>query len=222
GRLAGHGGARRGMSAPFGRRPRAARYARRGRPPPAQSRIGSSARPPDRPYGVADRAGPAGDHQGPPPTTTGTDSIVKEPAAFDRRVLVAIDGPSGSGKSTVARGVAARLGLRYLDTGAMYRALTWLAQRDGVAVDDAESLAKLASCWEFDISTDPDRPWVVANGVEVTTAIRSAEVTAAVSAVSAVPAVRVALVARQRAIVGQGGIVLEGRDTGTAVCPDAP
>ncbi|MFL6136825.1 MAG: (d)CMP kinase [Frankiaceae bacterium] len=151
---------------------------------------------------------------------------MNEPAAFDRRVLdrlvVAIDGPSGSGKSTVARGVATRLDLRYLDTGAMYRALTWLAQRDGVAAGDDEALAKLASCWRFEISTDPVRPRVIADDVEVTTAIRSSEVTAEVSAVSAVPAVRAALVARQRDIVGAGGIVMEGRDTGTVVCPEAP
>ena len=151
---------------------------------------------------------------------------MNEPAAFDRRMIerlvVAIDGPSGAGKSTVARGVAARLGMRYLDTGAMYRALTWLAQREEMAVDDADALGRLVTGWRLDISTDPARPWVTVNGVDVTSAIRSAEVTGAVSAVSAVPAVRAALVARQREIVGGGGIVVEGRDIGTVVCPDAP
>jgi cytidylate kinase len=142
-------------------------------------------------------------------------------------LVVAIDGPAGSGKSTVARGVATRLRMRYLDTGAMYRALTWLALREGIDVDtgtdaDPGATAALAERWRLEISTDPERPRVVVDGTDVTAAIRSPEVTSAVSAVSAVPAVRRRLVAMQRDIAGSGGIVAEGRDMGTVVFPDAP
>jgi cytidylate kinase len=141
------------------------------------------------------------------------------PSAVD--LVVAIDGPAGSGKSTVARGVATRLRMRYLDTGAMYRALTWLALRDGVDADP-DATATLAERWRLEISTDPERPRVVVDGTDVTAAIRSPEVTSAVSAVSAIPAVRRLLVAMQRDIAGSGGIVAEGRDMGTVVFPDAP
>ena len=136
-------------------------------------------------------------------------------------VVVAIDGPSGSGKSTVARGVASRLGLRYLDTGAMYRALTWLALHDHVSLDDDAGLETLADSAAIEVTTDPAAVVVQAGGEDVTAAIRSAEVTAAVSAVAAVPGVRRAMVARQRDVIGAGGIVVEGRDIGTTVAPDA-
>lgn len=135
-------------------------------------------------------------------------------------VCIAIDGPAGSGKSTVARTVARRLGLRYLDTGAMYRAATWLALRDGV--HDADALTGLAETMRLELSDWPDDVLVRVEGTDVTTAIRSPEVGAAVSAVSAVPGVRRVLVDRQRAIVAGGGIVVEGRDIGTVVLPDAP
>jgi cytidylate kinase len=141
-------------------------------------------------------------------------------------LVVAVDGPGGSGKSTVARALARRLGLRYLDTGAMYRALTWLALRRGIATDNADELAELARTASLAIGTDPDAPTVMIEDVDVASAIRSAEVTAAVSAVSAVPAVREQLVALQRTLIsvaGSGaGIVVEGRDIGTVVAPDAP
>jgi cytidylate kinase len=138
-----------------------------------------------------------------------------------RNVVVAIDGPSGSGKSTVARGVASALGLRYLDTGAMYRAVTWLALERSVPLSDAERLSELAATAHLDVSPDPGSATISIEGNDVTTAVRGPEVTAAVSAVSAVPGVRRAMVERQREIIGDGGIVVEGRDIGTTVAPDA-
>jgi CMP/dCMP kinase len=136
-------------------------------------------------------------------------------------LVVAIDGPSGSGKSTVARGVADALGLRYLDTGAMYRAITWLVLRRGVALDDPAVVASTAAGADLEVSTDPHNRKVVVDGTDVTVEIRSAEVTAAVSAVSAVGDVRAEMVRRQRTLIGHGGIVVEGRDIGTTVAPDA-
>jgi CMP/dCMP kinase len=136
-------------------------------------------------------------------------------------LVVAIDGPSGSGKSTVARGVAEALGLRYLDTGAMYRAVTWLVLHRGVALDDAPAVASTAAGADLEVSTDPHRRRVVIAGTDVTDEIRSAAVTAAVSAVSAVGDVRAEMVRRQRAVIGAGGIVVEGRDIGTTVAPAA-
>lgn len=139
-----------------------------------------------------------------------------------RNLVVAIDGPSGSGKSTVARGVASALGLRYLDTGSMYRALTWLALRSGVDLGDGPALERLAAGAVLDVDTDPSAPGIRADGTDVTAAVRETEVTAAVSAVSAVPGVRRTMVARQQELIGRGGIVVEGRDIGTTVAPDAP
>jgi cytidylate kinase len=136
-------------------------------------------------------------------------------------LVVAIDGPSGSGKSTVARGVAARLGLRYLDTGAMYRAVTWLALHRHIALEDEAALTELADTARLELTTTPEPVTVQADGVDVTAAIRGADVTAAVSQVSAVPGVRSAMVRRQRALIGDGGIVVEGRDIATTVAPDA-
>lgn len=135
--------------------------------------------------------------------------------------VIAIDGPSGSGKSTVARALAARLGLRYLDTGAMYRAVTAAVLDAGADPADAERVAVIAATVELEISTDPEPARVRVSGRDVSGEIRGPAVTTAVSAVSAVPAVRAALVARQRQIIGPGGIVVEGRDIGTAVAPDA-
>ena len=137
-------------------------------------------------------------------------------------LVVAIDGPSGSGKSTVARGVARALGLRYLDTGAMYRAVTWLALHNAVPLDDADALTALAQRAELALTTTPDPVIVSADGHDVTSAIRAPDVTAAVSKVSAVPGVRAAMVERQRCVIGAGGIVVEGRDIATTVAPDAP
>jgi CMP/dCMP kinase len=140
----------------------------------------------------------------------------------DDGLVIAIDGPSGSGKSTVARAVARELGYRYLDTGSMYRALTWLVLRDGIAPDDDTAVSERARTLELRVVTDPDHPGVTVDGVDVGREIRSSEVTAAVSAVSAHPAVRTCMVARQRELIGAGGIVVEGRDIGTTVAPAAP
>lgn len=134
--------------------------------------------------------------------------------------VVAIDGPAGSGKSTVARRVAARLGLEVLDTGAMYRAVTLGVLRAGVdpAASEPGTVTELARSLRIEVD---DR--VVLDGDDVTDAVRGPEVTASVSAVSAVPGVRVELVERQRAWVeARGGGVVEGRDIGTVVFPDAP
>ncbi|MDH6466220.1 cytidylate kinase [Micromonospora sp. A200] len=138
------------------------------------------------------------------------------------RCVVAVDGPSGSGKSTVSRRLAAGLGARYLDTGAMYRAITWAVLRSGVDLTDVESVAKVAGEVDLRIGTDPQGYGVTADGVNVDKEIRGPEVTAAVSAVAAVPAVRELLVARQRQMITNAGrIVVEGRDIGTVVAPDA-
>ena len=135
--------------------------------------------------------------------------------------VVALDGPSGTGKSTVAKRLAARLGARYLDTGAMYRAATLAVLRAGVASDDVVGVVAVAEQARIALSTDPAAPAVTLDGQDVAAQIRSGEVTAAVSAVSAVPAVRALMVAAQREIIGDGGIVVEGRDIGSVVWPTA-
>lgn len=138
------------------------------------------------------------------------------------RCVVAVDGPSGSGKSTVSRRLAAGLGARYLDTGAMYRAITWAVLRSGVDLTDAAAVGKVAGEVELRIGTDPQGYGVTVDGVNVDREIRGPEVTGAVSAVAAVPAVRALLVARQRELINHAGrIVVEGRDIGAVVAPDA-
>jgi len=141
-------------------------------------------------------------------------------------MVIAVDGPAGSGKSSVCRGVARRLGLRYLDTGAMYRAVTWAVLRDGVDLEDAAAIVASTSDIDIVSGTDPVAPSITVNGVDVSEPIRDDDVTAAVSAVSAVPAVRALLVDRQRAQVAEAvaagqGIVVEGRDITTVVLPEA-
>jgi cytidylate kinase len=136
-------------------------------------------------------------------------------------VVVAIDGPSGSGKSSTSRGVATRLGLRYLDTGAMYRAMTWWMLQHGVPVDDAPAVAERCGEPVIETGTDPQNPTIAVDGTDVARAIRTAEVTCAVSPVSAVPQVRARLLGLQRAAIDGGGIVVEGRDIGSVVAPDA-
>ena len=136
-------------------------------------------------------------------------------------VVIAVDGPSGSGKSTVARGVARALGLRYLDTGAMYRAITWAVLERGIDPADASAVADLAVTARLDMGTAPESPTVAVDGRDATAAVRSEPVTAAVSAVSAIADVRASMVRRQRELIGEGGIVVEGRDIGTTVAPDA-
>ncbi|MDM4718618.1 (d)CMP kinase [Micromonospora sp. WMMA1363] len=138
------------------------------------------------------------------------------------RCVVALDGPSGSGKSTVSRRLAIALGARYLDTGAMYRAITWAVLRSGIDLADPTSVAKVAGETDLRIGTDPEGYGVTADGTGVEAEIRGPEVTGAVSAVAAVPAVRALLVARQREMIATAGrIVVEGRDIGSVVAPDA-
>ncbi|MFC6023618.1 (d)CMP kinase [Plantactinospora solaniradicis] len=139
-----------------------------------------------------------------------------------RRCVVAVDGPSGSGKSTVSRRLATALDARYLDTGAMYRAVTWAVLRSGVDPQDAEAVTKVAGETDLKIGVDPEASSVTADGIAIDRDIRGPEVTGAVSAVSAVPAVREQLVALQREIIEAAGrIVVEGRDIGSVVAPDA-
>jgi cytidylate kinase len=136
--------------------------------------------------------------------------------------VVAVDGPSGSGKSTVSRRLAAALGARYLDTGAMYRAVTWAVLQAGIDPGDAEAVAKVAADAQLASGTDPEHPTIRLDGVAVDAEIRGPEVTRVVSTVAAVPAVRRLLVAQQREIIATTGrIVVEGRDIGTVVAPDA-
>ena len=139
------------------------------------------------------------------------------------RYVIAVDGPSGSGKSTVSRRLATALGGAYLDTGAMYRAVTWAVLRSGVDLTDAATIAKVAAEVELTVGTDPAAPHISADGHAVDAEIRGPEVTGAVSAVAAVPAVRELLVARQRQIIAGSGtsIVVEGRDIGRVVAPNA-
>jgi cytidylate kinase len=136
--------------------------------------------------------------------------------------VVAVDGPSGSGKSTVSRRLAARLHASYLDTGAMYRAVTLAVLAAGEDPADAEAVVKIAGGATLHSGTDPEHPYIRLDGNPVDGEIRGPAVTNAVSAVSAVPAVRALLVARQREIIADAGrIVVEGRDIGTVVAPDA-
>jgi CMP/dCMP kinase len=149
---------------------------------------------------------------------TGADSDTSSGSGL----VIAIDGPSGAGKSSASRGAATALGLRYLDTGAMYRALTWWLLDRGVDTGDAAGVAELATEPVIEISTEPGAPWVRVNGQDVSAKIRTREVTGAVSAVASVPRVRSHLIAMQRNIIAAaGGVVAEGRDIGTVVAPDA-
>ena len=136
-------------------------------------------------------------------------------------LVIAVDGTSGSGKSSTSRGVAERLGLRYLDTGAMFRAMTWWLLSEGVDVHDVDAVAAVAGRPRIESGTDPLAPAITVDGVDVSVEIRSAEVNAAVSPVSAVPAVRTRLLDLQREAIGEGGIVVEGRDIGSVVWPQA-
>jgi len=138
-------------------------------------------------------------------------------------VVVAIDGPAGTGKSSVSKGLARSLGARYLDTGAMYRIVTLAALRAGVDPGDADAVGSIASTVQLSVSYDPDADRCYLAGEDVSVEIRGDEVTRAVSAVSSVPAVRTRLVRLQRAMAGgPGSVVVEGRDIGTVVLPDAP
>jgi CMP/dCMP kinase len=141
---------------------------------------------------------------------------------MDFRGQVTLDGPSGTGKSSVARAVAARLGASYLDTGAMYRAATVAVLDAGVDPEDAEAVARAVAGARIEVGTAAGTELVLVDGVDVAARIRGAEVTRAVSAVSAVPAVRRQLVDQQRTLVATAeAVVVEGRDIGTVVLPDA-
>ncbi|MFQ5594073.1 MAG: (d)CMP kinase [Anaerolineae bacterium] len=138
---------------------------------------------------------------------------------------IAIDGPAAAGKSTVGQAIAERLGYRYLDTGAMYRAVTWIALERSVPIEDEPAVTTLAAAIDIDITAptnDDGRQYTVfVDGQDVTWGLRRPEVDANVSAVSAYPGVRTALVAQQRRIAGRGQVVVVGRDIGTVVLPDA-
>lgn len=152
---------------------------------------------------------------------TSSESVAAESFA----VVVAVDGTSGSGKSSTSRGVAGRLGLRYLDTGAMYRAMTWWMLRHAVDVRDASAVAARVGEPEIVAGIDPLAPTITLDGADVSREIRTDEVNAAVSPVSAVPAVRARLVEMQQRVIAEArvgaGIVVEGRDIGSVVWPEA-
>ena len=145
--------------------------------------------------------------------------------ADGRGLVIAVDGPSGSGKSSAARGTATALGLRYLDTGAMYRAATWWMLEHDIDLADAAAVARHTRGLSIEISTDPAAQRVRVDGIDVTAAIRNRRVSNVVSLVAALPEVRAQLIGQQQAIIAAaavaGGIVAEGRDIGTVVAPGA-
>jgi cytidylate kinase len=134
-----------------------------------------------------------------------------------RNLIVAIDGPSGAGKGTVARAIAAQLGYRHVDSGAMYRAVGWKALRDGVLLDDEDAVAALAEASHIVLGSER----VTVDDVDVTRSIRTSEIDRAAAAVARLPKVRAVLVKRQRELGADGSIVMEGRDIGTVVFPRA-
>ena len=139
-------------------------------------------------------------------------------------MIIALDGPSGAGKSTIAKAVASHVGFSCLDTGAMYRCIAWWALNHGIALDDAEMLGAIAAEKEIAFENEPGSPAakrVFIDGIDVTGSIRTGEIDRAVSTVSSIPAVRTALVDQQRRIGNAGNYVVEGRDIGTTVFPNA-
>ena len=139
-------------------------------------------------------------------------------------MIIALDGPSGAGKSTIAKLVASQLGFSCLDTGAMYRCIAWWALNHDIALDDEESLGVVAASKEIEFGIEPGNPapkQVLIDGIDVTGAIRTGEIDRSVSAASSIPAVRAALVEQQRRIGNGGNYVVEGRDIGTTVFPNA-
>lgn len=139
----------------------------------------------------------------------------------DRKLIIAIDGPAGAGKSTVAKELARRLGYLFINTGAMYRAVAWRALRAGIALDDADQLGQLAQTARIELTGSVDAMAVLLDGRNITAEIATPEISQAASQVSAIPAVRRALVAQQQTLGRAGGVVMEGRDIGTQVFPNA-
>ncbi|MDI6829456.1 MAG: (d)CMP kinase [Armatimonadota bacterium] len=137
-----------------------------------------------------------------------------------RKISIAIDGPAGAGKTTVAREVARRLGLRYIDTGAMYRAVAWKSLEEGIPLSDEDRIVEMAGRMDINFPMG-DGSRVFVDGKDVSEAIRSPEVTRLSSPVSAISGVRRHLVAQQRRLASGGGVVMEGRDIGSIVLPDA-
>jgi cytidylate kinase len=140
---------------------------------------------------------------------------------LNRKIIVAIDGPSGAGKSTLGRMLARALNLLYIDTGAMYRAVALAVTEAGISTVNREAVAELADGADIGLEGDPDSQQVTLNGRDVSEAIRTEEVSHSASLISAIPEVRRALVRRQREMGASGGVVLEGRDIGTVVFPNA-
>ena len=148
-----------------------------------------------------------------------TERDPRGPAAASRHIVVAIDGPAGAGKSTIARRIAAKMGCLYIDTGAMYRAVGLWALRERMPLDDMHRLDQIARAARIELHGSPEA--VLLNGEDVTEAIRAPEVSDAASKVSAIPAVRRALVEKQRQMGERSSVVMEGRDIGTVVFPKA-
>ena len=154
----------------------------------------------------------------------GTTRLIDNILLRDRSMIIAIDGPAGAGKSTVTRQVAQRLGLMYLDTGAMYRALTWLVLQSGISPEDEAGVAELVSQATLELIPSPlenQPPTVIINGQDITLAIRTLDITRHVSVIAAQRAVRQVLLDQQQRYGVKGGIVVEGRDIATRVFPDA-
>lgn len=140
---------------------------------------------------------------------------------MNRKLIIAIDGPAGAGKSSVARKLARQLDYLFINTGAMYRAVAWKAQQSGIPLDDIERIGRLARESRIELTGPVDSTRVLVDGEDITESITSPQVSQAASVVSAIPAVRRALVARQQQMGSEGGVVMEGRDIGTMVFPDA-
>jgi cytidylate kinase len=139
----------------------------------------------------------------------------------ERKPIIAIDGPAGAGKSTIAKSLARRLGYLFINTGAMYRAVAWQALNDGIPLEDAERVGRLATDLRIELAGTVDAMRVLVNGRDISDEISAPHISQAASLVSAIPAVRRALVARQQEMGCAGGVVMEGRDIGTQVFPDA-
>jgi len=151
----------------------------------------------------------------------GNGALDKHRSEKIRRLIIAIDGPAGSGKSTIARLLAQRLGLTYLDSGALYRALTYMCMKTGVNLKDVAAVVSYFKTLDVELLFDDGKQKVLANGQDITAEIRANEVTREVFYVAKEPAVREEMFERQRKFREQGGLVAEGRDMGTVVFPDA-